>query len=917
MAKQSNPPWSVPEPIQQAVTDPTLLHSVTGAQLMALLAEHQSRTHESLLLYEPSKIHDLFHRSKATERVLRGGNRAGKTTPVMVELARAVTGQDPYNKYPKTNGRVFLIGAKLQHLADVFYEKLFKSRAFKMIPDPKTGKMRNYRPWEDGWKNPNAVWAPALIPDRFVKDMVFETKARKTLLYVSFTTGWEIMCFSSEADPPVGTDVDLVVIDEDVKNPEWVPEMQARILDREGRLIWSTLPYSRNSILRDMCRRAKEEMAEHPDNPYIEEFVLRMRDNPYLSPEAKLTFQKQLADNGYALENRDLGEFATNHFLVWPNFDIRIHGLDLKKPERLGVFDERDMSTLFPGGQVPHDWARYMIVDPGRQVCAVLFAVVPPPRLHLDMVLIEGELYLKACTADMFGKAVARYLEHKCLMASIIDTHGSRVHDPGTGVTTEQQYSRALKAYNVKAQLTGHGFIAGYDVIEAREHMVSSWLAIREDGTTKLRIVEGACPKFEWEIQDFKRQTDAKGIIKDQGDYRHNAHLMACFDTETEVLTDSGWRSFASLDGSEGLATVNLPTNELEFQQPIGLIQKEYVGDMVRLGGRKMNGLVTADHRMVVYRRGQEEPSFREAGDLRIADSIKLHAKWSGEPWGDRPYLVPRALHAHELEKEVDPYDFAEFLGWYIAEGSCAQKIKCPGKGYNVTVSQKKPVGRLILGMLLDKLPWNWCLTKCGFETSSKSLWSYLHPLGNTYTKRVPDWIKRAEPEIIRRFLIGAILGDGHQQESIRTYYTSSPGLSDDIQELFIKSGKSAAIHNRGKGELGTVDNFAIREWRHSVGGLRDSKQMPNFAIERYEGQVFCATVPNGTLLVRRNGRPMIAGNCVGYLAAYDPKWRRPNKSLLQDERSRREKAALAQANEGQPKKRNTVNLAPQGARRA
>lgn len=528
MSKAAKPPWEVPEAIAQVVQNPDLLHSVTGAQVMKLLAEHQSRTHESLLLYEPSKIHDQFHKSRATERVLRGGNRAGKTTPVMVELARAVTGQDPYGKYPKTNGRVFLVGAKLQHLADVFYEKLFKSRAFKMIPDPVTGKMRNYRPWEDGWDNPSAVWAPALIPERFIKDMVFETKSRKTLLYCSLTTGWEIMCFSSEADPPVGTDVDLVVIDEDVKNPDWVVEMQARILDRKGRMIWSTLPYSKNSILRDMCRRAHDEMAEHPDNPYIEEFVLRMRDNPYLSDFAKETFQKQLADNGYSLEMRDLGEFATNHYLVWPTFDIRTHGINLKDPQRLGTFDEREIKDIFPGGQIPHDWARYMVIDPGRQVCAVLFAVVPPPRLKLDIVILEGELYLRDCTAAMLAQAVSRYLEHKALMASIIDTHGSRVHDPGTGVTTEMQYSRALKEVGVKAQLTGTSFIAGFDQIEAREHMVSNWLAIRSDGTTKFRIIEGACPWFEREIQDFFRQTDAKGIIKDQGDYRRAAHLMSC-----------------------------------------------------------------------------------------------------------------------------------------------------------------------------------------------------------------------------------------------------------------------------------------------------------------------------------------------------------------------------------------------------
>lgn len=536
--KKYQKPWT--EPPDDGYTPPTLVEVVAGAKILEMLAESQSRRQESLLLYEPLKIHERFHASRATERVIRGGNRAGKTTPVMVELARAVTGQDPYKKYPERDGRVFLVGAKLQHLADVFFEKLFKNRAFKMLEDPETGKMRAYRPWVDGYSNPNAVWAPALIPSRFVKEMVFEHRARKQLTYCSLSTGWEIMCFSSEADPPVGTDVDLVVIDEDVKNPEWVSEMQARLLDRQGRLIWSTLPYSKNGILRDLSERCQEEMALKPDNPDAEEFVVRMRDNPFLSPEAKHKFQKQLAADGYSLDMRDLGEFATNHYLVWPDFDIRTHGIDLKAPDRLPVgFDERDVHLIFPDGQVPHDWARYMIVDPGRQVLAVLFVIVPPPRLKWDVVIIEGELYIRDATSAKFGTEVARYLEHKTLMAAIIDDHGGRIHE-STGVTVRMQYSRALKANNIKAQLSGYDFIAGSDDIVSREQMAASWMVIRPDGTTKLRVVKGACPWFEKEISRFTRQMDAKGVTKDQGDYRRHAHLMAC--TGYLAAYDPKWR---------------------------------------------------------------------------------------------------------------------------------------------------------------------------------------------------------------------------------------------------------------------------------------------------------------------------------------------------------------------------------------
>lgn len=35
--------------------------------------------------------------------------------------------------------------------------------------------------------------------------------------------------------------------------------------------------------------------------------------------------------------------------------------------------------------------------------------------------------------------------------------------------------------------------------------------------------------------------------------------------------------------------------------------------------------------------------------------------------------------------------------------------------------------------------------------------------------------------------------------------------------------------------------------------------------IVQYEGRVYCATVPNGTLILRRGGKTFIAGNCRNY----------------------------------------------------
>ena len=40
---------------------------------------------------------------------------------------------------------------------------------------------------------------------------------------------------------------------------------------------------------------------------------------------------------------------------------------------------------------------------------------------------------------------------------------------------------------------------------------------------------------------------------------------------------------------------------------------------------------------------------------------------------------------------------------------------------------------------------------------------------------------------------------------------------------------------------------------------------------------VYCATVPNGTLVVRRNGSPLVAGNCLEYWASRHPTYKMPD----------------------------------------
>src|SRR3990167_9675551 len=79
-------------------------------ELRELAAIKAARIKEALRLYEPQPYQDELHSSRIRTVLMRKGNQVGGTLALAVEIARAVTGQDPYNKYPKRDGVAAVLG---------------------------------------------------------------------------------------------------------------------------------------------------------------------------------------------------------------------------------------------------------------------------------------------------------------------------------------------------------------------------------------------------------------------------------------------------------------------------------------------------------------------------------------------------------------------------------------------------------------------------------------------------------------------------------------------------------------------------------------------------------------------------------------------------------------------------------------
>lgn len=383
---------------------------------------------------------------------------------------------------------------------------------------------------------------------------------------------------------------------------------------------------------------------------------------------------------------------------------------------------------------------------------------------------------------------------------------------------------------------------------------------------------------------------------------RERNEALDCFDAQTQVLTKGGWKYFHQVGEGEELATVNLEGNVLEYQKPSALIAKPYKGDMLSIKGKRLDIMATPNHRMVVNRKKKiggkwrfDLPSFvKLAKEMDIHDQVlTAPGKWIGENSG---FLKIPSSHKADNGQEIEPdrmvskLDLAAFMGWFVSEGGVS-KTKFKGSfRRRVEIAQSKKHSIESIAKCLEKLPWHFRVDQNNgenikFVCTSKQLFDFTKCCGHgTFEKRVPQWIKDAGVEIIKAFLDAAIEGDGHSAKKMpnhrpfRKYYTVSKYLADDIQELFLKIGKASNIYEipekeweiRGKKGISAKQYHVseINNTKASLDGGGNGKREYLGKMVAFEGMVYCATVPNGTLIVRRNGKAFVCGNCRIYARA-------------------------------------------------
>jgi hypothetical protein len=445
---------------------------------------------------------------------------SGKSQVSAASVVWAATGTHPWYDYPNENVKIYCVGWDQEHIQKVMWPKIGRAGSIRIIRDEHTRKWRPVvpdAPYDSAYLEKQRD-APPFLPPRLIADISWYSKKDSCPSKVILRNGSEISFYSSKGTPQQGASIHYWWADEELEHQYWISELERGCVSYNGRGIYSATAQASSEQLYTMHQRATAIEKTHD----VEEFFLLMYDNIYVAKSAKDTFRSQLTSDE-EIQVRIYGKFAITSLAVYPEYDKKDH--------------------IVEDFTIPDDWCRYLVVDPGAAVCAVLFAALPPPmddknplKEYQDRLVIYDELYIKRCSHEIFAERVAQkmgHLKRGGFQGFLIDGRMAK-NTEMTGKTVEALYSEALIDQKIYSQDTGSDFIHGSPDGRAREESLKMYLRKQFHDSTPRLAIHKKCRNLDWEFgQQFYVKRDGQPSDKRRDKHNHAvtcAEYLAAFD---------------------------------------------------------------------------------------------------------------------------------------------------------------------------------------------------------------------------------------------------------------------------------------------------------------------------------------------------------------------------------------------------
>lgn len=412
-----------------------------------------------------------------------------------------------------------------------------------------------------------------------------------------------------------------------------------------------------------------------------------------------------------------------------------------------------------------------------------------------------------------------------------------------------------------------------------------SKLAQMIDGSSPLETVDASYKTTrigEGGVGDLESAPDEMRTV--QPSFLGFVDPVRCFAAGTELMTSRGWKKVECLTEDDELACyIN---GRLEYHKPEALHSYDYEGTLYGYKGEHISYLVTPNHRM--YTRCYDVKRDGSPCAYNIRDAKWLHKKNrvvdsamhqpilrnEDQRYFELPQIAPNLkkeqIHGNPPmganTKNISCVDitlFAEFMGWYLAEG-CFTIDEDRGY-YRVDITQSpfvNPENYMHIRELIEALPFNaTCLpledarahNRKTLSIGRKQLTVYVSQFGKSDTKFIPDWIFNAPLKARLAFRDALLKGDGRNQ---RHLCTMSKQLAEDFARLQFELGESVKVYHEPEKRYKDHPGIWVVYWHtrreRLLAGKTTKHKDGEYFTEEYTGKVYCPTVPGGLVYSRR-----------------------------------------------------------------
>lgn len=368
-----------------------------------------------------------------------------------------------------------------------------------------------------------------------------------------------------------------------------------------------------------------------------------------------------------------------------------------------------------------------------------------------------------------------------------------------------------------------------------------------------------------------------------------------CFDSETEILTNNGWKNHGTISTDDLVYTYNFQTGGIELKPINEIIKRHFSGNLYRIKNKHTDVVCTDKHNVIVkydsnkyIRKGCNNitPKGQAYFDSLKTNNDQFHLEHMEDVFGKRRHFM---VCGYSTETAHYDANFMRFVMAVVADGYFGFHCgKTPYIGFHVKKDRKVKY----LCLLMDSLGIKYSMRKekdgtyyyyIGKSIAEKTL----QIIGRN--KNLPTYIIQADVRTLRELIGAYVFFDGHKDLRPNNNGMSISSVNYNnasiLQAMCVVSGMRCTLSSK-PGSGGVIKGKRIKKAQrvYSLSICPDytsSKFKEDSAtIIPYDGEVWCVRDDNDTVIIRRNGLVSIQGNCKGEAADVCPSSRRNDDTV-------------------------------------